>query len=86
MRRRRRDEEEEEEEEEVGGEMSDKFLGDQINSYGQLVSFTFTSETPDLLPRRVTMLLEGGGVGGGGGEGLLLSADLSPLTPTPTPT
>ncbi|KAG7248025.1 hypothetical protein CRUP_010464 [Coryphaenoides rupestris] len=30
-----------------------KFLGDQINSYGQLVSFTFTSETPDLLSKRV---------------------------------
>ncbi|CAL8406287.1 unnamed protein product [Arctogadus glacialis] len=56
----------------------DKFLGNQINSYGHFIYFTFTSETPDLLPGRVTVLLEGGGVDG---RALRLSADLPPLTP-----
>nr|XP_040053897.1 laminin subunit gamma-3 isoform X2 [Gasterosteus aculeatus aculeatus] len=48
----------------------EKFLGQQVYSYGQLLSITFTSETPELLPHRVTLLLQGAGV--------TLSADLSP--------
>lgn len=47
-----------------------KFLGHQIYSYGQLLSITFTSETTELLPRHVTLLLQG--------SGITLSADLSP--------
>ncbi|XP_034753093.1 laminin subunit gamma-3 isoform X2 [Etheostoma cragini] len=48
----------------------EKFLGHQVFSYGQLLSITFTSETTELLPDRVTLLLQGSGV--------TLSADLSP--------
>uniref|UniRef100_A0A3B5B3F7 Laminin subunit gamma-3-like n=1 Tax=Stegastes partitus TaxID=144197 RepID=A0A3B5B3F7_9TELE len=48
----------------------EKFLGFQLHSYGQLLSITFTSETPELLPDHVTLLLQGSGIG--------LSADLSP--------
>uniref|UniRef100_UPI003AAB3729 laminin subunit gamma-3 n=1 Tax=Centroberyx gerrardi TaxID=166262 RepID=UPI003AAB3729 len=48
----------------------EKFLGLQVYSYGQLLSITFTSETPELLPNHVTLLLEGAGIA--------LSADLSP--------
>uniref|UniRef100_A0A7N8YNT2 Laminin, gamma 3 n=1 Tax=Mastacembelus armatus TaxID=205130 RepID=A0A7N8YNT2_9TELE len=48
----------------------DKFLGHQVYSYGQLLSITFTSETPELLPIHVTLLLQG--------SGITLSADLSP--------
>uniref|UniRef100_A0A7N8X738 Laminin, gamma 3 n=1 Tax=Mastacembelus armatus TaxID=205130 RepID=A0A7N8X738_9TELE len=47
-----------------------KFLGHQVYSYGQLLSITFTSETPELLPIHVTLLLQG--------SGITLSADLSP--------
>ncbi|KAJ3605952.1 hypothetical protein NHX12_027995 [Muraenolepis orangiensis] len=41
----------------------DKFLGNQINSYGKFIYFTFTSETKseDLLPGSITLLLEGDG-------------------------
>ncbi|KAM4527482.1 laminin subunit gamma-3 [Odontesthes bonariensis] len=46
-----------------------RFLGHQIHSYGQLLSITFTSETPELLPDHVTLLLQG--------SGITLSADLS---------
>ncbi|XP_031173603.1 laminin subunit gamma-3 [Sander lucioperca] len=48
----------------------EKFLGHQVYSYGQLLSITFTSETAELLPDHVTLLLQGSGV--------TLSADLSP--------
>ncbi|XP_029921853.1 laminin subunit gamma-3 isoform X2 [Myripristis murdjan] len=47
----------------------EKFLGRHVYSYGQPLSITFTSETPDLLPSVVTLLLEG--------SGFTLSADLS---------
>uniref|UniRef100_A0A3B3X3W9 Laminin, gamma 3 n=1 Tax=Poecilia mexicana TaxID=48701 RepID=A0A3B3X3W9_9TELE len=47
----------------------EKFLGHKVNSYGQLLSITFTSETSELLPDRVTLLLQG--------SGTALSADLS---------
>ncbi|KAM7392591.1 hypothetical protein PAMA_007618 [Pampus argenteus] len=48
----------------------EKFLGHQIYSYGQLLSITFTSETPELLPDHVTLFLQG--------SGITVSADLSP--------
>ncbi|XP_076613354.1 laminin subunit gamma-3 [Chaetodon auriga] len=48
----------------------EKFLGHQVYSYSQLLSITFTSETVELLPDHVTLLLEG--------SGITLSADLSP--------
>ncbi|XP_071322534.1 laminin subunit gamma-3 [Trachinotus anak] len=48
----------------------EKFLGHQAYSYGQLLLITFTSETPELLPDHVTLLLQG--------SGITLSADLSP--------
>lgn len=47
----------------------EKFLGRQIYSYGEFLSFTFSSETAELLPSHVTLLLEG--------SGTTLSADLS---------
>ncbi|TKS84729.1 Laminin subunit gamma-3 [Collichthys lucidus] len=49
---------------------TEKFLGHQVYSYNQLLSITFTSETVDLLPNNVTLLLQG--------SGFTLSADLSP--------
>ncbi|XP_068190889.1 laminin subunit gamma-3 [Antennarius striatus] len=49
---------------------SEKFLGHQAYSYGQLLSVTFTSETVELLPDHVTLLLQG--------SGIARSADLSP--------
>lgn len=48
----------------------EKFLGRQVYSYGQLLSVTFTSESSDLLPDNVAVLLEG--------SEIALSADLSP--------
>ncbi|XP_030006066.1 laminin subunit gamma-1-like [Sphaeramia orbicularis] len=48
----------------------EKFLGQQVHSYGQLLFITFTSEVPELLPERVTLFLQG--------SGITLSADLSP--------
>uniref|UniRef100_A0A665WYV5 Laminin, gamma 3 n=1 Tax=Echeneis naucrates TaxID=173247 RepID=A0A665WYV5_ECHNA len=51
----------------------EKFLGHQAYSYGQLLSITFTSETPELLPNHVALLLQG--------SGLTLSADLTPQPP-----
>ncbi|KAM8829151.1 laminin subunit gamma-3 isoform 2-T2 [Spinachia spinachia] len=48
----------------------EKFLGHRVYSYGQLLSITFTSESAELLPHHVTLLLQGSGVS--------LSADLSP--------
>uniref|UniRef100_A0A4W5K5N4 Laminin, gamma 3 n=1 Tax=Hucho hucho TaxID=62062 RepID=A0A4W5K5N4_9TELE len=47
-----------------------KFLGNHLLSYGQLLSLTFTAEAQCLLPHSVTVLLEG--------SGTTLSADLSP--------
>ncbi|XP_042251436.1 laminin subunit gamma-3 [Thunnus maccoyii] len=60
----------------------EKFLGHQVYSYGQLLSITFTSETPELLPDHVTLFLQG--------SGITVSADLSPQPvldrdPGPTP-
>uniref|UniRef100_A0A8C6M167 Laminin subunit gamma 3 n=1 Tax=Nothobranchius furzeri TaxID=105023 RepID=A0A8C6M167_NOTFU len=40
----------------------EKFLGHQVNSYGQLLSITFTSEAPELLPDHVTLILQGSGI------------------------
>ncbi|XP_029024398.1 laminin subunit gamma-3 isoform X2 [Betta splendens] len=48
----------------------EKFLGHQVSSYGQPLVITFTSETPELLPKRITLLLQG--------SGFTISADLSP--------
>uniref|UniRef100_H3D7F3 Laminin, gamma 3 n=1 Tax=Tetraodon nigroviridis TaxID=99883 RepID=H3D7F3_TETNG len=48
----------------------EKFLGHQAYSYGQLLTITFTSETTELLPNNVTLLLQG--------SGTTLTADLSP--------
>lgn len=48
----------------------EKFLGRQAYSYGQLLTITFTSETTELLPNNVTLLLQG--------TGTTLTADLSP--------
>ncbi|KAM3600568.1 uncharacterized protein V6R79_025240 [Siganus canaliculatus] len=48
----------------------EKFLGQQVYSYGQLLSIIFTSETTELLPSHVTLNLEG--------SGITVSADLSP--------
>uniref|UniRef100_A0A8C7XR11 Laminin, gamma 3 n=1 Tax=Oryzias sinensis TaxID=183150 RepID=A0A8C7XR11_9TELE len=56
-----------------------KFLGHQIYSYGQPLHITFTSETNDLLPNSLTVILEG--------SGMTLSADLFPkpiLHPDPS--
>lgn len=46
-----------------------KFLGHKVYSYGQLLFITFASETPELLPGHITLVLEG--------SGITLSADLS---------
>ncbi|CAB1446978.1 unnamed protein product [Pleuronectes platessa] len=48
----------------------EKFLGRHDHSYGQLLSITFTSETPELLPDHVALHLQGSGID--------LSANLSP--------
>ncbi|KAG9354246.1 hypothetical protein JZ751_012370, partial [Albula glossodonta] len=48
----------------------EKFLGNQLLSYGQLLSVTFVAESPELLPRRVTVVLEG--------PAISVYADLSP--------
>ncbi|XP_049593242.1 laminin subunit gamma-3 [Syngnathus scovelli] len=48
----------------------DKFTGDQSHSYGQLLSVTFTSESPELLPERVAAMLDG--------DGITLGAELTP--------
>lgn len=39
-----------------------KFLGRQVYSYGHRLFITFTSETPELLPDRIALLLEGSGI------------------------
>ncbi|XP_071011165.1 laminin subunit gamma-3-like [Oncorhynchus clarkii lewisi] len=48
----------------------ERFLGNHLLSYGQLLSLTFTAEAQYLLPHSATVLLEG--------SGITLSADLSP--------
>ncbi|XP_047426599.1 laminin subunit gamma-3 [Mugil cephalus] len=48
----------------------EKYLGHQVHSYGQILSITFTSETSELLPDHLTLLLQG--------SGFTASADLSP--------
>ncbi|XP_077478681.1 laminin subunit gamma-3 [Stigmatopora argus] len=48
----------------------DKLVGDQGLSHNQALSITFTSETPELLPDHVSILLEG--------AGLILSTELTP--------
>uniref|UniRef100_A0A8C7MMZ1 Laminin, gamma 3 n=1 Tax=Oncorhynchus kisutch TaxID=8019 RepID=A0A8C7MMZ1_ONCKI len=48
----------------------ERFLGNHLLSYGQLLSLTFTAEAQYLLPISATVLLEG--------SGTTLSADLSP--------
>ncbi|XP_029692909.1 laminin subunit gamma-3 isoform X1 [Takifugu rubripes] len=48
----------------------EKFLGRQVYSYGQLLTITFTSETAELLPNNVTLLLQG--------SDATLTAELSP--------
>ncbi|XP_072530162.1 laminin subunit gamma-3 isoform X2 [Salminus brasiliensis] len=40
----------------------EKFIGNQLLSYGQHLSLSFTAEATELLPRRVTVLLEGSGI------------------------
>jgi len=65
--------------------ISDKYLGNILLSYGRTLSVTFTAELEELLPRSVTVMMEG--------SGILVSADLyskqdpySPLEKTPTNT
>uniref|UniRef100_A0AAV2IRG7 Laminin subunit gamma-3-like n=1 Tax=Knipowitschia caucasica TaxID=637954 RepID=A0AAV2IRG7_KNICA len=48
----------------------EKFLRHQLHSYGQQLHITFTSETTELLPQHVSLILQG--------SGLTLSADLTP--------
>ncbi|KAL7834633.1 hypothetical protein SRHO_G00288800 [Serrasalmus rhombeus] len=40
----------------------EKFIGNQLLSYGQRLSLSFTAEASELLPRSVTVLLEGSGL------------------------
>ncbi|KAI4893038.1 hypothetical protein NFI96_020157, partial [Prochilodus magdalenae] len=40
----------------------EKFIGNQLLSYGQHLSLSFTAEARELLPRSVTVLLEGSGI------------------------
>lgn len=40
----------------------EKFIGNQLLSYGQHLSLSFTAETRELLPRSVTVFLEGSGI------------------------
>ncbi|XP_048876861.1 laminin subunit gamma-3 isoform X1 [Brienomyrus brachyistius] len=37
----------------------EKFLGNRLLSYGQLLSLNFVAESPELLPQQVTLVLEG---------------------------
>ncbi|KAG5834495.1 hypothetical protein ANANG_G00262110 [Anguilla anguilla] len=48
----------------------EKFLGNQLLSYGQLLAITFVAESPELLPQQLTVVLQGSDVS--------VSADLSP--------
>ncbi|KAJ8261358.1 hypothetical protein COCON_G00170810 [Conger conger] len=54
----------------------ERFLGNQLLSYDQLLAITFVAESPELLPQRLTVILEGSNVS--------VSADLSP-EPSPDP-
>ncbi|KAM6984916.1 laminin subunit gamma-3 [Aplochiton taeniatus] len=57
-------------EEDVGFyKASGRFLGNQLLSYNQVLSITFTAETVELLPGHITVVLEG--------SGRTLTADLS---------
>ncbi|KAJ8339181.1 hypothetical protein SKAU_G00359670 [Synaphobranchus kaupii] len=38
------------------------FLGNQLLSYGQLLAITFVAESPELLPRQLTLVLQGSDV------------------------
>ncbi|XP_073695806.1 laminin subunit gamma-3 [Garra rufa] len=40
----------------------DKYLGNRLLSYGQTLSVSFTAELEELLPRSVTVMLEGSGI------------------------
>uniref|UniRef100_A0A8B9L850 Laminin subunit gamma-3 n=1 Tax=Astyanax mexicanus TaxID=7994 RepID=A0A8B9L850_ASTMX len=40
----------------------EKFIGNQLLSYGQHLSLSFTAEARELLPRKVTVVLEGSGI------------------------
>ncbi|XP_051552482.1 laminin subunit gamma-3-like [Myxocyprinus asiaticus] len=40
----------------------DKFLGNMLRSYGRILSVSFTAELEELLPRSVTVVLEGSGI------------------------
>lgn len=48
--------------------VADKYLGNMLLSYGRTLSVSFTAELEELLPRSVTVMLEG--------SGILVSADL----------
>ena len=39
-----------------------KFLGNQLLSYGQTLWIRFLSETPELLPQSVSVVMEGSGM------------------------
>lgn len=39
-----------------------KFLGNQLLSYGQHLTLSFTAESSELLPQSVTVVLEGSGL------------------------
>ncbi|KAJ8404448.1 hypothetical protein AAFF_G00337150 [Aldrovandia affinis] len=54
----------------------ERFLGNQLLSYGQLLSIAFVAESLELLPRRVTVVLEASAVS--------VSIELSP-EPSPRP-
>lgn len=41
--------------------LTDKFLGNMLLSYGRTLSVSFTAELEELLPRSVTVVLEGSG-------------------------
>uniref|UniRef100_A0A9J8BP25 Laminin, gamma 3 n=1 Tax=Cyprinus carpio carpio TaxID=630221 RepID=A0A9J8BP25_CYPCA len=43
-------------------ELADKYLGNRLLSYGRTLSVSFTAELEELLPRSVTVMLEGSGI------------------------
>ncbi len=42
--------------------ITDKYLGNRLLSYGHTLSVSFTAELEELLPRSVTVILEGSGL------------------------
>lgn len=42
--------------------IADKYLGNRLLSYGHTLSVSFTAELEELLPRSVTVILEGSGL------------------------